>query len=68
VADVLWRKAAEILAREAAEEFYRATLVQYLPRAQWRQSLRGVLKAIEDMIELLVTLRATLLDRGAPSC
>jgi hypothetical protein len=54
-------------ALEAAQEFYRGTFVPNLPAAQWRQRLRANVKAIDDMIQLLVTLRATLQGRGAPS-
>lgn len=55
------------LALEAAEEFYKGTFVRDVPGTQWRQRLRAGVKAVEDMIELLVTLRATLQGRGAPS-
>ncbi|HWX98117.1 MAG TPA: hypothetical protein VNZ01_14845 [Solirubrobacteraceae bacterium] len=54
-------------AREAAAEFYSATRVRDHPPAPWRPALRAAVKAIEDMIELFVMLRATLQRRGGPS-
>jgi len=54
-------------AREAAAEFYRATLVLDLSAPHWRRALQAAVTAIENMIELLVMLRATLQGRGAPS-
>jgi hypothetical protein len=53
-------------AQEAAAEFYKGTFVREVPGPEWRQRLRASVKAVEDMIELLVTLRATLAGRGAP--
>jgi hypothetical protein len=54
-------------AQEAAAEFYRATLVRDPAAPHWRQALQAAVKAIENTIELLVTLRATLQGRGAAS-
>jgi hypothetical protein len=54
-------------AQEAAAEFYRGTFVREVPGRDWRQRLRAGVKAVEDMIELLVTLRATLAGRGVAS-
>ena len=50
--------------REAAAEFYGGTVVRSFPKERWREARRAAVKAVEDMIQLLVTLRATLQGRG----
>jgi hypothetical protein len=52
--------------REAAEEFYRGTRIREHPPRQWREARRTAIRAVEDMTQLLVTLRQTLSGQGAP--
>ncbi len=52
--------------REAAAEFYRGTRIRDYPQAQWREARRAAVRAVEDMTQLLVTLRHTLSGQGAP--
>jgi hypothetical protein len=54
--------------REAAVEFYRATRArEVLPGDRWQDGRRATVKTVEDMVQLLVALRATLTSRGAPA-
>jgi hypothetical protein len=50
--------------REAAEEFYGGTLIRVARGKRWRAGQRDAQKAVEDMTQLLVTLRASLVGRG----
>lgn len=51
--------------REAAAEFYGGTQIPDMTEERWREGRRAAVKAVEDMIELLATLRQTLAGRGA---
>jgi hypothetical protein len=53
--------------REAADEFYGGTLIRELPSKRWREEARAAVKTVEDMVQLLGTLQATLIGRGGGS-
>jgi hypothetical protein len=53
--------------REAAAEFFRGTELGDFSREQWRDARRAAVNALENMIELLVTLRHTLAGQGGGS-
>jgi len=53
--------------REAAEEFYGGTLIRDYPATQWCEARRAAIKAVEDMIQLMLTLRHTLSGHGGSS-
>jgi hypothetical protein len=52
---------------EAAEEFYGGTLIRDYPKTQWRDARRAAMKAVADMIQLMLTLRHTLSGHGGSS-
>lgn len=51
--------------REAVLEFFGGLQLRDAPEANWHRVMRRDLRALSDMIELLVALQSTLLGRGA---